>query len=72
MTCPYRTHNQFVNWLVKYKGWKRSKATKLTLHAMRKMYYNGTPNLNEPTNMDFEEACRWYQEQIHTEKMKQC
>ena len=67
MTCPYRTHNQFVNWLVKYKGWQRSDARKLELHTMRTMYYQGTPKLNIPPIMDFDEACRWYQEQVYKE-----
>ena len=75
MSCPYRTHLQFVGWLVTYKGWKRADALKLKLHTMRKMYYEGTPNLkkNLPVlykneAMDFDEACRWYQEQEYKER----
>lgn len=73
MSCPYRTHPQFVGWLVTYKGWKKANAKRLRLHTMRRMYYEGTPNLkkNLPIvykGMDFDEACRWYQEQEYKEK----
>ena len=73
MSCPYRTHTQFANWLVKYKGWKRIDTKSLTTHEMRLMYHNGTPNLKKQKNlpavytrdiMDFDEACIWYQEQM--------
>ena len=37
--CPYRYKYQFVQWLVKYKGWKRSDANKLTIRQCYGIYY---------------------------------
>ena len=75
MSCPYRTKPQFVNWLVRYKGWKKSDADNLNVHEMRTMYYKGTPKLskNLPViykreSMDYDEACRWYQEQCYNDQ----
>jgi len=77
MSCPYRTHTQFVNWLVKYKGWKRIDAKKLNIHTMRKMYYSEPPIPNKVSNlpvkyerdtMDFDEACQWYVKQLYKER----
>ena len=78
MSCPYRTHAQFVNWLVRYKNWPRKEAKALNVHEMRKMYYSEPPipkrgaNLPVKYNadiMDFDEACSWYQEQIYLESL---
>ena len=37
--CPYRYKYQFVQWLVKYKGWKQSDANKLTIKQCYGIYY---------------------------------
>jgi len=62
--CPYRTHAQFVGFMVRYKGWNRADAKKLSVHTMRKYYYNNGPNISkvkidEPI-MDWDDAVDWY------------
>ena len=37
--CPYRYKWQLVDWLVKYKGWKRSHANKLKRNQLYAIYY---------------------------------
>ena len=37
--CPYRYKWQFVQWLVKDKGWKQSHANKLTIKQCYAIYY---------------------------------
>ena len=69
MSCPYRTHKQFVNWLVKYKNWPRKEAQALNVHEMRKMYYSEPPIPKYASDMmDFDEACEWYQRQAAFEE----
>jgi hypothetical protein len=78
MSCPYRTHAQFVNWLIRYKNWPKKEAQALNVHTMRKMYYSEPPIPKRGTNlpvkynndiMDFDEACSWYQEQTYLDSL---
>ena len=39
MRCPYRFKYEFVQWLIKYKGWKRADANKLKLNQCKAIYY---------------------------------
>ena len=40
MSCPYRTRKELIEWLVKYKGYTRYKASKCSTKQLYFLYYN--------------------------------
>ena len=40
MSCPYNTRKELIGWLVKYKGYTRSQASKCSTKQLYFLYYN--------------------------------
>ena len=45
--CPYRTRSQLIGWLIRYKGYTRYKADKLSDKQLWYFYYNSEKIFNK-------------------------
>ena len=40
MYCPYKNRKELIEWLVRYKGYTRSQASKCSTKQLYFLYYN--------------------------------